>query len=199
MPEENNQKKIFAYNNPKKIERDGLRILATETFIVIAISIISLVALNYAGIFKSNKDYAVVLSPTPTFDITKLEFLSCPISGSICGKSTATKEPIASLKFTKIPRGIKLLSVGSGKLSIINQNDKQIITLLMEERAIKITYEAQGLKLSTSSASIRKDDIIGEFTDKSSSLIFSVQSTVTKQYIKTKAFQDKYLTIDESI
>jgi hypothetical protein len=101
------------------------------------------------------------------------------------------------LELDDIPKGVRLLGVGNGKVSVAKDGPKTVIKLLLGERGMEITYEVTGLEAKEPSLIIKEGDELGEFKGSTSSLVFLVQSTVTNKYIEVVPFEDKYLTNEE--
>lgn len=215
---EEHKKEGFSYTSPEKQRKNALLVLILE-FVIGGVALISIfIFLNYInvlpykkliiekasssnlfGFFSNPNDNLVDISPTPAIDKAKVPFLMCPISEVKCGQAEIVEGTIIGLRYKKIEQGTRLINVGSGQLAFSSKVDRQGISLTMEERGIRVNYELTGFKQSTNSASIGEGVELGVFNGQDSSLLFSVQSTVTKKYIKVLPYKNKYLTIDEGL
>lgn len=206
----NNQEKEarFSYVSSEKQQRDALLTLIFEVTIGVVVVIVLFGLLNFFDILPYKKMFFERLATTTSTDETLSEpsqdvihknvpFLHCPVS-ALCGKLESLNEP-ARLELDGVLKGVKLLGVGNGKVSVAKDGPKTVIKLLLEERGMEITYEVTGFEAKKLSLMIKEGDELGEFNGSTSSLAFSVQSTVTNRYIEVVPFEDKYLTNREGL
>ncbi len=206
----NNQEKEaqFSYVSPEKQQREALLTLIVEVTIGVVVVIVLFFLLNFFDILPYKKMFFERLATTTSTDETLSEpsqdvihknvpFLHCPVS-ALCGKLESLNEP-ARLELDGVLKGVKLLGVGNGKVSVAKDGPKTVIKLLLEERGMEITYEVTGFEAKKLSLMIKEGDELGEFNGSTSSLAFSVQSTVTNRYIEVVPFEDKYLTNREGL
>lgn len=198
----------ISYSNRKK-EGNALKIIGIEALILTTILGAALLAGIYYKVIPNpfklqNSKKNIALIPTPTIDHKTIPFVWCPVALSQCdlGKNIeGTKEtPLNTLEYSNLTKDSNLFAVASGKMEVVKDgSNKTKISIISSERGLKVDYVITGdfLQSSNSAQIVREKDMLGTFKNGNNLLTFSVQSTITKKYIKVIPFQGKYLTTTE--